>query len=48
MVNGKHALNAPEAETVRKIFDDYIGGKSLRSIAVEMDIPYNVGKINGI
>ena len=22
MVNGKHALNAPEAETVRKIFDD--------------------------
>ena len=44
MVNGKYALNAPEAETVRKIFDDYIGGKSLRSIAVEMEIPYNVGK----
>ncbi len=44
MVNGKYALNAPEADTVRKIFADYIGGKSLRAIAVEMGIPYNVGK----
>ena len=40
MVNGKYALNAPEAETVRKIFDDYIGGKSLKTIAAEiMHIP---------
>ena len=44
MVNGKYALNAPEAETVRKIFADYIGGKSLKTIAAEMQIPYNTGK----
>ena len=44
MVNGKYALNAPEAETVRKIFDKYIGGKSLKTIAAEMQIPYNTGK----
>ena len=44
MVNGKYALNAPEAETVRKIFDKYIGGKSLKTIAAEMQIPYNMGK----
>ena len=44
MVNGKYALNAPEAETVRKIFDDYIGGKSLKTIAAEMTVPYNTGK----
>lgn len=44
MVNGKYALNASEAEAVREIFADYIGGKSLRTIAVEMEIPYNVGK----
>ena len=44
MVNGKYALNASEADTVRKIFADYIGGKSLRTIAVEMETPYNVGK----
>ncbi len=44
MVNGKYALNAPEAEAVRKIFADYIGGKSLKTIAAEMQIPYNNGK----
>ncbi|MCX4356308.1 MAG: recombinase family protein [Oscillospiraceae bacterium] len=44
MVNGKYALNAPEAEAVQKIFADYIGGKSLKTIAVEMQIPYNMGK----
>ncbi len=44
MVNGEYALNAPEAEAVRKIFSEYIGGKSLRAIAVEMVIPYNVDK----
>ena len=44
MVNGKYALNAPEAEAVRKIFADYIGGKSLKTIATEMQIPYNTGK----
>lgn len=45
MVNGKYALNAIEAETVRKIFTDYIGGKSLKTIAAEMTIPYNSGKV---
>ena len=44
VVNGKCALNAPEAEAVRKIFADYIGGKSLKAIAAEMQIPYNMGK----
>lgn len=44
VVNGKYALNATEAEAVRKIFADYIGGKSLKTIAAEMQIPYNSGK----
>ena len=44
MVNGKYALNVPEAEAVRKIFADYIGGKSLKTIAAEMQIPYNMDK----
>ncbi len=45
IVNGKYALNAPEADAVRKIFADYIGGKSLKTIAAEMQIPYNMGKV---
>lgn len=44
MVNGKYALNASETDAVRKIFADYIGGKSLKTIAAEMQIPYNMGK----
>ena len=44
MINGKYTLNAPEAEAVRKIFSDYIGGKSLKTIASEMTVPYNTGK----
>ena len=44
VVNGKNALNASEAEAVRKIFSDYINGKSLKAIAAEMKIPYNIGK----
>ena len=44
MANGKYSLNALEAEAVRKIFADYIGGKSLKTIAVEMQISYNTGK----
>lgn len=44
MVNGKYALNAPEAEAVQKIFAGYISGKSLKTIAAEMQIPYNIGK----
>lgn len=44
MVNGKYTLNAPEAEAVQKIFSDYIGGKSLKTIAAEMTVPYIIGK----
>lgn len=44
MVNGKYALNASEADAVQKIFANYIGGKSLKTIAAEMQIPYNTGK----
>lgn len=44
MVNGQYAINENEAEVVKKIFADYIGGKSLKAIAVEMQIPYNSGK----
>lgn len=44
VVNGKNVLNASEAEAVRKIFSDYINGKSLKRIAAEMKIPYNIGK----
>ena len=44
MVNGKYAINESEAEAVRKIFVDYISGKTLIPIAAEMTIPYNTGK----
>lgn len=44
VVNGKYAINENEAEAVRKIFADYIGGKTLIPIAAEMTIPYNTGK----
>lgn len=44
VINGKCALNLAESETVQKIFADYIGGKSLKTIASEMQIPYNIGK----
>lgn len=45
MVNGQYAINENEAEAVKKIFADYIGGKSLKTIAAEMQIPYNFGKV---
>ncbi|MBP1562108.1 MAG: recombinase family protein [Oscillospiraceae bacterium] len=44
VVNGSFAVNEIEAEAVRKIFADYICGKSLKTIAAEMKIPYNSGK----
>ncbi len=46
MVNGNFTLNEIEAESVKKIFADYIGGKSLKTIASEMKVPYNSGKQN--
>ncbi len=44
VINGKYAINENEAEAVREIFAKYIGGKSLITIAAEMQIPYNSGK----
>ncbi len=44
VINGKYALNSSEAEAVRNIFNDYINGKSLKTIADEMAIPYNTSK----
>ena len=40
VINGKYALNTAESEVVQKIFSDYINGKSLKTIAAEMTIPY--------
>ena len=44
VINGKYALNIAESEAVQKIFSDYINGKSLKTIAAEMTIPYIKGK----
>ncbi len=44
VINGQYAINENEAEAVRKIFADYIGGESLKTIAAEMKIPYNSSK----
>ena len=44
IVNGKYALNATEAEAVKQIFEQYISGKSLKTIAAEMTMPYISGK----
>ena len=44
IINGTYGLNTVESEAVRKIFADYIDGKSLKVIASEMKIPYNTTK----
>ena len=44
VVNGKCALNKTEAEAVKHIFEQYISGKSLKTIAEEMTVPYISGK----
>ena len=44
VINGKYAVNEIEAQAVREIFENYINGKSLKTIAAEMKIPYNSGK----
>ncbi len=44
VINGKYAINEIEAQAVREIFENYINGKSLKTIAAEMQIPYNSGK----
>ena len=44
VINGKYAINEIEAQAVHEIFENYINGKSLKTIAAEMQIPYNSGK----
>ncbi|MCM1060078.1 MAG: recombinase family protein [Eubacterium sp.] len=44
VINGKHAINLSESEAIQHIFSEYINGKSLKVIAKEMTIPYNIGK----
>ena len=44
VINGKYAINEIEAQAVWEIFENYINGKSLKTIAAEMKIPYNSGK----
>lgn len=44
VVNGRYSINEIEAQAVREIFENYINGKSLKTIAAEMKIPYNSGK----
>ncbi len=41
MKNGKFTLNEPEAEAVKQIFAQYIGGDSIKTIAAKMTVPYN-------
>lgn len=42
--NGEITVNDTECETVRRIFEMYIGGSSLVRIAQQLDVPYAVGK----
>ena len=44
LVNGEYALNITEADAVKRIFEQYIGGQSLKMIASEMTVPYISGK----
>ena len=44
ITNGEYALNDTEAEAIRQIFARYIGGDSLKTIAAQMTVPYNICK----
>ncbi len=44
ITNGEYAVNDTEAEAIRQIFARYIGGDSLKTIAKQMTVPYNVCK----
>ncbi len=44
VINGEYALNTAESETIKKIFMDYIDGKSMKTIIAEMTMPYIKGK----
>lgn len=41
---GEYAVNDTEAEAIRQIFAQYIGGDSLKTIAAQMTVPYNTCK----
>ncbi|MGN1108688.1 MAG: recombinase family protein [Oscillospiraceae bacterium] len=41
MKNGTFTLNELEAEAVKQIFAQYIGGDSIKTIAAKMTVPYN-------
>lgn len=45
MRGGKYIAEPAESETVRQIFEMYLNGMSLKSIAAEMTVPYNKDKI---
>ncbi|MBR1432255.1 MAG: recombinase family protein [Ruminiclostridium sp.] len=44
MRGGKYLTEPAESEAVRQIFDMYLNGMSLKSIAAEMTVPYNTNK----
>lgn len=44
ITNGEYAVNEQEAEAIRQIFAQYIGGDSLKTIAAQMTVPYNTCK----
>jgi hypothetical protein len=45
MRGGKYLVEPTESEAVRWIFEMYLNGMSLKSIAAEMTVPYNTDKI---
>ena len=45
MRGGEIVLHPEESVTVREIFDMYLRGMSLKSIAASMTVPYNVDKV---
>ncbi len=44
ITNGEYAVNEQEADAIRQIFARYIDGDSLKTIAVQMTVPYNTCK----
>ena len=45
MCGGKYIAEPAESEAVRQIFEMYLNGMSLKSIAAEMTVPYNKDKV---
>lgn len=44
ITNGEYAVNDIEADAIRQIFARYINGDSLKTIATQMNVPYNINK----